>query len=72
MIAPSLQTQLRKVDLIHSDVLEPVGPTVFLVEEFFAVGEEAGFAAFAFGRVGAVEVGDMLIAYVAEPAWRLV
>ena len=52
----------------HPDVLEPVGPTIFLEKKLCAVGEEAGFAAFTFGGVGAVEVGDVLVADVAEPA----
>lgn len=51
----------------HADELEPVGTTIFLEEEFLAVGEAAGFAAFAFGRVGAVEIGYVLVADVAEP-----
>lgn len=35
--------------LVHADVLEPVGPTVFLIEPGFTVGELAGDAALAFG-----------------------
>ena len=52
----------------HAGVLEPVGPAVFLVEEGLAVGEAAGHAALALGRIGAVEEGDVLVANVAEPA----
>lgn len=51
----------------HADELEPVGTTILLEEEFLAVGEAAGFAALAFGRVGAVEVRYVLVADVAEP-----
>lgn len=51
----------------HSDELEPIGAAVLLEKEFLAVGEAARFAALAFGRVGAVEIGDVLVADVAEP-----
>lgn len=55
----------------HTNVFKPVGATIFLEEEFLAVGELARFAALAFGRVGAVEVGDVLVAYVSEPVFEL-
>lgn len=51
----------------HTHVLEPIGPAVLLEEEVGPVGEQALLAALAFGRVGAVEVGDVLVADVAEP-----
>ena len=47
--------------------LEPVRSTIFFVEELFSVGEAALDAAVAFGGVGAIEVGDVLVADVAEP-----
>lgn len=53
--------------LAHADVLEPVGSAVFPVEPGLAIGETAGNAALALGRVGAVEEGNMLIANIAEP-----
>ncbi len=50
-----------------SDIFKPIGPAILFVEEILAVGEEALLASRAFGRVGAVEVGDVLVADVAEP-----
>lgn len=47
--------------------LEPVGSAVFAVEPLLAVREAARHAAFAFGRVGTIEEGDVLVADVAEP-----
>jgi len=58
--------------LAHAGKLEPVGPAVLLVQEGLAVGEAAGDAALALGRVGAVEEGDVLVANVAEPGEGLV
>lgn len=55
----------------HTDELEPIGATVLLEEELLAVGEAARLAALAFGRVGAVEVGDVLVADVAEPGGKM-
>lgn len=57
----------RYNDLTLADKLKPIRATVLLVEEFFAVGELPCLASFAFRRIRAVEVGDMLVAYVAEP-----
>lgn len=54
-------------NLILADKLKPIGATVLLVEESFAVGELSCLASFAFRRIWAVEVGDMLVADVAEP-----
>lgn len=51
----------------HTDELEPIGTTIFLEEESLAVGEAARSAAGALGRVGAVEIGYVLVADVAEP-----
>jgi hypothetical protein len=56
-----------RVDLVHADVLEPQRSTVFAVQPWLAVGEEAGYAAGTAGAVGAVEEGDVLVADVAEP-----
>lgn len=55
---------------VHANVLEPEWAAVFAVEPLFAVGEAAGFAAGAFGVVGTVEEGDVLVADVAEPERR--
>ena len=51
----------------HTHILKPVGPAVLLVQPCLAVGEAAGDAALALGGVGAVEVGDVLVADIAEP-----
>lgn len=51
----------------HTDELEPIGTAILLEEEFLAVGEAARSAPLAFGRVGAVEIGYVLVADVAEP-----
>ena len=53
--------------LIRSNVLEPVRPTVFELQERFASVELSGRAALALGGVGAVEVWDVLVADVTEP-----
>ncbi len=58
--------------LTHAHVFEPVRPAVFLVKEVLPIGEGTRHASFAFIRLGAVEVGNMLVANVAEPAARLV
>ena len=58
--------------LIHPNVFEPERSAVLLVQELLAVSEAAGYAAFAFRVVGAVEEGDVLIADVAEPGLLLV
>jgi hypothetical protein len=51
----------------HANVLEPVWPAVLFVQPCLAIGETAGNATLALGRVGAVEVGNMLVADIAEP-----
>jgi len=56
---------------VHADILEPQGPAVFFVEEGLAVGEAASDATGAFGIVGAVEEGDVLVADVTEPRQAL-
>ena len=53
----SLPTRAFRQRLIHTDVLEPVGAAVFLVQPGLAVGELAGVAALALGRVGACGLG---------------
>lgn len=57
----------RYNNLTLADKLKPIRATVLLVEEFFAVGELPCLTSFAFRRIRAVEVGNMLVAYVAEP-----
>jgi hypothetical protein len=54
--------------LVHADVFEPQRSAVLAVEPLLAVGEAAGDAALAFGAVGAVEEGYVLVAYISEPA----
>lgn len=54
-------------DLTLADKLKPIRATVLLVEESFAVGELPCLTSFAFRRIRTVEVGNMLVAYVAEP-----
>lgn len=51
----------------RTDELEPIGTTILLEKESLAVGEAARSAAGALGRVGAVEIGYVLVADVAEP-----
>ena len=47
--------------------LEPIGSTIFFIEKFFSICESAFDATVAFWGVGAIEVGNVLIADVAEP-----
>lgn len=54
-------------NLTLADKLKPIRAAVFFVEEFFAVGELPCLTSFAFRRIRAVEIGNMLVAYVAEP-----
>ena len=58
----------QRVNSIHPNVLEPIRPTILFQQEIIAFFEISRFTTFAFGGVGAVEVGDMVIANVAEPA----
>jgi hypothetical protein len=48
-------------------MLEVAGSAVFLGEEGFACVELPRFAFRAFGRIGAVEVGNMIVSNVPEP-----
>lgn len=57
----------RYNDLTLADKFKPIRATVLLEEEFFAVGELPCLTSFAFRRIRAIEVGNMLVAYVAEP-----
>lgn len=57
-----------KPALPHPSNLKPIRPAVLPEEEALPVCEAAGLAPAALGRVGAVKEGDMLVAYVAEPA----
>ena len=52
----------------HANVLEPIPPAILQIQEILAVRQRAGLAALALGRVRAVEVGDVLVADIAEPA----
>jgi len=56
--------------LIHSNVLEPIGPAVFLQQELLAIGEAARYAALALGIVRAVPEGDVAVADISEPSLR--
>ena len=53
---------------MRPDMLEVTGPAVLLREEGLARVEFAGSAAGAFGGVGAIIVGNVIVADVAEPA----
>ena len=53
--------------LIHANILEPVRPAIFFEKESFAVGEPTRDTTFTLGRLGAVEVGYVLIAYITKP-----
>lgn len=57
--------------LIHTNILEPQRPTVFAIQPLLAVGEAAGDAALTFGVIGAIEEGDVLVAYISEPDFVL-
>lgn len=57
----------RYNNLTLADKFKPIRATVLLVEEFFAVGELPCLTSFAFRRIRAIEVGNVLVAYVAEP-----
>ncbi len=49
-------------------IFEPVGPTIFLEQEFVPIGKQARLAALTLGRIRAVEERNVLIADIAEPA----
>jgi hypothetical protein len=53
--------------LMGAHIFEVVGSAVLLREERFAGVKLTSLAAMAFGRIGAVEIGNMPIANVAEP-----
>ena len=53
--------------LIHANILEPVRPAIFFEKESFAVGEPTRDTTFTLGRLRAVEVGYVLIAYITKP-----
>ena len=55
---------------IYSGNVEPHRSTVFFEQEPFPVRESSRDTARALGRIGTVEVGDMLVSYVAEPIVR--
>lgn len=57
----------RYDNLTLADKFKPIRATVLLEEEFFAVGELPCLTSFAFRRIRAIEVGNVLVAYVAEP-----
>lgn len=61
------KTSCFEAESVRSDVLEVTGPAVFFGEERCAVVEFTGCAAGAFGRIGAVEVGNMTVSNIAEP-----
>lgn len=56
---------------MRPDMFEVARATVLLREEGLAGVEFAGGAAGAFGRVGAVEVRDVVVSDVSEPAGQL-
>ena len=51
----------------HAHKFEPIGPAIFLEEPLLAISEATFDATFAFGRIRAVEVWDMLITDVSKP-----
>jgi len=51
----------------QTDISEPIRPAVLLEQEALAIVHLARLAAFALGRVGAVEEGDVLVADIPEP-----
>ena len=53
--------------LSRAHKLEPIRPAIFLKEPLLPVREATLDTASALWGVGAVEVGDVLIAYVSEP-----
>lgn len=57
----------RYDNLTLADKFKPIRATVLLEEEFFAVRELPCLTSFAFRRIRAIEVGNVLVAYVAEP-----
>lgn len=57
----------RYDNLTLADKFKPIRATVLLEEEFFAVGELPCLTSVAFRRIRAIEVGNVLVAYVAEP-----
>lgn len=57
----------RNNNSTFADKFKPIRATVLLEEEFFAVGELPCLTSFAFRRIRAIEVGNVLVAYVAEP-----
>lgn len=65
---PSLNTVCNfAVCLTHTDVFEPIPSAVFLLQEGLAFTESASDATLALRRVGAIEVGDVLVTDIAEP-----
>ena len=53
---------------MRSNIFEIVGSTILLGQERLPGIELAGFAALTLGRVRAVEVGNVSVANVTEPA----
>lgn len=51
----------------HTSIFEPVGTAIFSVKERLTIRQSASNTALAFGRVGAVEEGDVLVANITEP-----
>lgn len=72
----STNIQLPKNSLrpssFHPYILEPIRPAILLEQELLAVRKPARDTSLAFGGVGAVEVGGVLVAYIAEPEGGLV
>lgn len=53
---------------MRSDVLEIAWSAIFLCQEGLTSVELAGCTARTFGRIWAVEVGDMAVTNISEPA----
>lgn len=51
----------------HAGVFEPNRTAVVLAQPIFAIGKATDLTSFAFGRIRAVEEGNMLVTDVPEP-----
>lgn len=58
---------MDKHSSVHVSILEPVRPTIFLMQPGLSISEAALDTALTFWRVRAVEEGNVLVADIAEP-----
>lgn len=59
--------RLQSSELSRANKFEPVLPAVLLLENRVASVKFSGGAASAFGRVGTIEVRDVIVANIAKP-----